>query len=88
VNAPFDAGEDGPIPPRTLHHRIRLALYWGLRGRGAVTKDALADGNVAEDFVRELSHAGLKLCWLDGSPISITAWADDRRRETETLDHA
>ncbi len=81
MNALFDVVEDGPIPPRTLHHRIRLALYWGLRGRGAVTKDALADGNVAEDFVRELSHAGLKLCWLDGSPISIAAWADGRRRE-------
>jgi hypothetical protein len=64
-------------PPRTIHQRIRLAVYWSLQG--AVTRDDLPD-NLPKNFLQQLEYVGLKLVWADGSPISGRTWADNVRR--------
>jgi hypothetical protein len=34
------------------------------------TGSAAADGDLPENFLRQLKHVGIKLRWADGSPIS------------------
>jgi len=64
----WDAADDtGPIPPRTLTERLRLAIRW-CRDYHAVEDDPAAE--LAAAFARHLDHLELKSVWKDGPALT------------------